>query len=308
MKRFLALLLAAVLLLTGCARQEYLQEEIFCMDTVMSLKIWGPEEAMDGCREALYGLQNVWSATDPDSLISRLNRGEEAELTQEQGALLQAVEALSARTGGAFDPRLGALCEAWGFYGQSYRVPDAQQLAAALGESKWDMGASIKGYSGNVLVDILKETGAERAVLNMGGNVQTYGEKEDGSPWLVAVQDPFGGSGYTCLISVTGTCAVVTSGDYQRCFEENGVRYHHILDPTTGYPADSGLSSVTVICKSGVTADALSTALFVMGLEAGVEFWRQSEDFEAVFVLSDGRIYATEGAVLSGCQYEVIER
>lgn len=308
MKRFLALLLTALLLLTGCARQEYLQEEIFCMDTVMSLKIWGPEEAMDGCREALYGLQNTWSATREDSLISRLNRGEAVALTEEERSLLEKVEALSARTGGAFDPCLGALCEAWGFYGQSYRVPDAQQLAAALDESKWDMGASIKGYSGNVLVDILKETGAERAVLNMGGNVQTFGEKKDGSPWLVAVQDPFGGSGYACLISVTGTCAVVTSGDYQRYFEENGVRYHHILDPKTGYPADSGLASVTVVCRDGLTADALSTALFVMGLEEGSRFWRESEDFEAVFILKDGTVCATEGAQVSGCEYEVIRR
>ena len=308
MKRTMLLLLAAVLLLAGCARQEATQQEIFCMDTVMSLKIWGGEDSQTACREALYALQNTWSATHEDSLISRLNRGEAAELTEEERSLLNAVEALSARTGGAFDPRLGALCEAWGFYGQNYRVPDARQIAGALAQSKWDMGASIKGYAGNVLVDILEKTGAQRAVLNMGGNVQTFGQKEDGSPWLVAVQDPRGGSGYVCLISVTGTCAVVTSGDYQRYFEENGVRYHHILDPGTGYPADSGLASVTVICKDGLTADALSTALFVMGLEEGSRFWRESEDFEAVFIRKDGSIYATEGARVSGCEYEVIRR
>lgn len=308
MKRIFALLLAAMLILTGCGREEVSEAEIFCMDTVMSLKIWGSESALAACREELYALQNTWSATREESLICRLNRGEKVELTDEQRQLLESVEALSERTGGAFDPQLGALCEVWGFYGQSYRVPDEAQMTDAMAQSKWDMGASIKGYSGNVLVEILEQTGAERAILNMGGNVQTFGQKEDGSPWVIAVQDPQGGSSYACLISVTGTWAVVTSGDYQRYFEENGVRYHHILDPKTGYPADSGLSSVTVICRNGLTADALSTALFVMGLEEGSRFWRESNDFEAVFILKDGSIYATEGAAVSGCEYEVIRR
>ena len=308
MKRIFAMLLAVLLMLTGCSGEEISQGEIFCMDTVMSLKIWGPEDVLAVCREELYGLQNTWSATREDSVISRLNRGESIELTDEQKKLLESVEALSERTGGAFDPKLGALCEAWGFYGQNYRVPNTQQLAQAMAQNKWDMGASIKGYAGNVLVDILEKAGVERAILNMGGNVQTFGQKEDGSPWTIAVQNPQGGNSYACLLSVTGTWAVVTSGDYQRCFEENGMRYHHILDPKTGYPAESGLASVTVICRDGLTADALSTALFVMGLEEGSRFWRESEDFEAVFILKDGSIHATEGAEVSGCEYEVIKR
>lgn len=308
MRRVLPFLLICGLLAGCVASEPSAQRTLFCMDTVMDLQIWGQDcqQAMDAIVEMLTGLEETWSATDKNSLLSALNRGEGAPDEQQQ-ALLDKALALQLRTGGAFDPRLGSVIALWGFYADAYRVPTGAELAAAKTDPKWDLGAMVKGYAGLLATQILKEYAVDRAILSLGGNVQTYGQKANGAAWNIGIQNPAGGAQLGTL-AVNGTMAVVTSGDYQRYFELDGVRYHHILNPQTGEPADTGLSSVTVICADGAVADALSTALFVMGLEDAVAFWRESDDFEAVFLLKTGEIYATEGAALSGCEYEVICR
>lgn len=306
MKRLLTIIIIGCMLigLTGC--QSKAEKTLFAMDTVMQLQLWGGDsnKACQALEQLFQEMEKTWSAVSEDSVLQALNRGENV-LNPEQTAFLEKVEALSERTGGAFDPRLGGKVELWGFYDDNYRIPTAQELESA--PKKWDLGAVVKGYAGDLAVQSLQAMGIKYGILNLGGNVQTFGEKSDGKPWKIGISSPEGGE-YLGVLSVSGTMSVVTSGDYQRYFEENGVRYHHILDPETGYPADSGLSSVTVICRDGATADALSTALFVMGLEKATDFWAQSDDFEAVFLLQSGEIYATEGAALSGCEYEVIRR
>lgn len=314
MKRLFCLLLLLPLLLCGCGGGKLTHETYFAMDTVMDLKVWGKdgEEAMAQMIDILRNLDRDWSTTSGSSVIGRLNEDSNAALTEEQSALLEEVTALSVRTGGAFDPRLRSLSLAWGFYFEmnktkDFTLPTDEEIAAAIAEQKWDLGAVMKGYAGQVCADLLYTLDIDRAMLALGGNVQTFGSKPDGTPWQIGIQNPDGGDNLG-ILSVTGTTAVVTSGDYQRYFEQDGTLYHHILDPKTGCPADSGLRSVTIISRDGMTADALSTALFVMGLQDASEFWRQSTDFEAVFVTDDGRIHATEGANLSGCVYEVIRR
>ena len=306
MKRLICLFLICILL-SGCGANT--QKTLYHMNTVMHLQLWGKdcETAAARCDVILRDLESLWSVTDANSSLSAINRGQDVKLDGPYQALLNQVEARSQRTGGAFNPKLYALSNAWGFYNEEFRVPTAEEITEALSQEQWDLGAALKGYAGYRLTLELDKLKVDRAMLNLGGNIQTYGEKADGSPWKIGIQNPDGGD-YLGIISVTGTMAVVTSGDYQRYFEVDGVRYHHILDPETGFPADSGLRSVTVICDDGLTADAFSTALFVMGLEDGTRFWRASDDFEAVFITNDGKIHATEGVNLSGCDYEVIFR
>ena len=308
MKRLFALLLACSLLLCGCGKA--LEQTFFAMNTVMDFRIWG-KDAQTGYGRVITQIQNLessWSATSEDSILWQLNSGNRLfQLEPGQAALLEKAEDLCRRTSGAFNPKLRRLSEIWGFYDEQNRIPSQDEIDTALADPQWDLGGALKGYAGQRCAELLETLDIDRALLNLGGNVQTVGEKPGREPWQIAIQNPDGGD-YLGVLSVRGTMAVVTSGDYQRYFEADGIRYHHILDPETGYPASSGLRSVTVVCKDGMTADALSTALFVMGLEKGSAFWRESNDFEAVFVAADGTIYATEGADLSGCDYEVILR
>ena len=311
-KRLFCGLLCLGLLLSGCGSRGPEQRELFAMDTVMDLKVWGGQaDCLDRLEAALYALQASYGVNETESLVWRLNRGQRVALTAQEQSLLEQALDLSARTGGAFDPVLGQAVQLWGFTTGSYRVPSEAERRVALaaggaeklhlsGGEAWldsgrmDLGGIVKGFAADCLLAILEEAQADRAILSLGGNILTYGVKTDGSDWQVAVQDPFG-SGYAGTLRITGTACVVTSGGYQRYFEQDGVRYHHILDPATGAPAASGLASVTIVSSCGATADALSTALFVLGLEKGAALWRESRDFEAVFITQDGEIYITAG-------------
>lgn len=164
-------------------------------------------------------------------------------------------------------------------------LPEGMQL---------DFGAIGKGYTGDIISELMKEQGVTSALLNIGGNIQMIGRKPDGSRWRLGIQNPFGEGSLGVLESEDG--AVVTSGNYEKYFiGGDGKQYGHIIDPYTGYPADSGLVSVSIIAKEGKLCDALSTAIYVMGLEKATEYWKENGGFDMLLVTDENEIYLTEG-------------
>jgi len=328
MKKICALVLLIALLLCGCAERAPVEREIFAMDTLMTLRVWGDEEDASAAVAEINRLDALLSVTEESSAVSMLNRDGAATLDEDTLLLLQTAVEISRRTDGAFDPTVYPLVEAWGFTTDERHVPSQDDMEAALAlvgvrqlrfdgntvalsnHGTLDFGGIAKGYTAQKVAELLQSRGVVTAFLSLGGNVQTLGSKPDGAPWLVGIADPENPSQAIGCFRFYDSLALVTSGGYQRYFEDGGVRYHHILDPNTGYPADSGLASVTVLARDGATADGLSTALFVMGMEKATALWRESEDFEAVFITEDGGIFATDGAasLLTECAFTVIER
>ncbi len=329
MKKIAAMLLFLLLLSSsGCTASVPVERELFAMDTLMQMKIWGDaQDAQVVCAE-INRLDNALSATAANSTLALLNRSGSAAPSAELLALLTQSVFYAEQTDGAFDITVRPLMLAWGFTQEKQRIPDEKTLAALLpcvgtehmkiadgtvrldSGTQLDLGGIAKGYTAECCKTLLSVRGVRAAMLNLGGNVQTLGSKPDGSAWLVGIADPQNPSQAIASLTFFGTKSLVTSGSYQRYFEQDGVRYGHILDPKTGMPVTNGLASVTVVAESGTMADAYSTALFVMGKEKAAAFWRARDTFEAVLITDDGEIFATEGAapLLSDCEFTVIQR
>ena len=342
MKRLIPCVLLPLLLLSGCGARlspDEAQEsiQVLAMDTAMLITTYGERSpaAAYVCEDVIRDLEKQLSRTDPDSAVSRLNAAgklELGELGEELIPILSAAEIYRQETGGAFDITVAPVVSAWGFAGgEEYRVPSRDELdrllervdgsavrvedrTVTLGPGQAiDLGGLAKGYAADKIVKVLQEHDVPRANINLGGNVLAYGDRPDGTPWRVGIQDPARAdeqNAFAGVLELTDSFAV-TSGGYQRYFEQDGKTYHHIIDPATGYPADSGLTSVTVVAGlgegdgsgfPGTMCDACSTALFIMGEEKAVAFWQdeirwgeQGCPFDLVLVTEDGRVVVTEG-------------
>ena len=305
--------------LLGCSKEKFYSNEFFAMDTWMTVQIpnVSSEEEIAGhlknIEARIRELENSFSVTLQASDLYKLNNSSEETIKPESNDFINILtEALEYEqlTNRAFSPRLYKISKEWGFTTGTYQIPDADILKTYLEEVRAseisvdnnivtrtpgimiDFGAIAKGYATDVVVEYLKANNIPKAIINLGGNVYVLGSKDKETGWTVGINDPFADR-LLGTIELSDAC-VVTSGNYERYFEREGKRYHHIIDSTTGYPTDNGLVSVTIISADASYADALSTALFVMGTDKAIEFWRNNDDFAFVIVTENKEIYYSE--------------
>lgn len=318
-KKLTALLLAGIL--TGCSApaeemQQPVERSLFAMNTYMTFTAYGEDAqaALQEAEECIQQVEGLWSVTDEDSEIYQANHsgGQPVTVSEETAEIISFALEMAQRTGGALDPTIYPVLTAWGFTTDSKQVPSQQQIAQLLEQVGYDrirlngteltvpdgmeldLGAVGKGYTADLVTEILRRHGVTSALISLGGNIQAIGSRPDGSDWRLGIRAPWE-SGNLGVLTVSDA-AVVTSGGYENYFDdEQGNIYWHILDPSTGYPADSGLQSVTIVGREGKMCDALSTALFVMGAQSAEQYWRENGGFEMLLVTDSGEILITEG-------------
>ena len=286
------------------------------LNTSISISLYDSkdESVLNGCFELINKYEKMFSRTDPDSEIYALNEKGQADLSPETYELLMLGLKYSDQTKGRFNIVIEPLTSLWNFSSDNPKVPsetdikeaikhldytniamneEGQKTRVALGdkESGIDLGAIAKGYIADKVKEYLLGKGVKSALINLGGNVLLVGGKPDGSDFTVGLQNPFGDRNDYKEIVKAKDVSIVTSGTYERNFTENGKTYHHILNPSTGYPYDNGLVAVSIISPTSVEGDALSTSCFVLGLEEGMKLIDSLPNVHAVFVTEDGKYH-----------------
>lgn len=302
--------------------QEY-TSDVFAMDTYMTLTAYGEnaQEAVEAGIAEIQRLDDLLSTGKDTSEVAQINANGGGVLSEDTDYLVKRALDIYQSTNGAFDISIYPVMQLWGFTTGNFAVPSESDLAAKLalvdagkiilseenGQTsislpegmEIDLGGIAKGYTSGRVMDVMKSYGIKSAVINLGGNAHVLGNKTDGSQWKVGIQDPEDENGYLGGVNVTDK-AIITSGGYERYFvdKDTGVKYHHIIDPKTGYSANNGLISVTIVSADSTLADGLSTSLFVLGTEDAITYCEEhcAEDgFDAIMEDEDGKLYITDG-------------
>jgi thiamine biosynthesis lipoprotein len=307
----------------------------FVLGTVCSVDLYGKgsRRLYDRIFSRIREIEETMSASMADTELDRINRNAGLKPVKAGEDLLEVLERArhyAEASGGAFDPTVGPLVRLWGIGTERERVPSGEEIAGALALVDWrdlaidraggtvflkrggmalDLGAIAKGYAADEAARVAVEGGIRRGVLDLGGNILVIGSRSWNRPWRIGIQDPGEGRGAYLGILLVRDRSVVTSGVYERFFEEDGRRYHHILSTGDGRPVRNGLLSVTITAARSIDADALSTAVFALGYEEGRRLVEATPDTEAIFVFKDMSVRLTAGIreafTLTGKEYRL---
>lgn len=321
MKRTIVLLIIGVLVsLVSCAKSMPAQTE-YVLGTLCTINLFekGKPELYRTLFARLREIEDHMSVNKDGTELDRVNAAAGKEPVAVDADVIEVLSAAlhyAELSDGVFDPTVGPLVKLWGIGTDNARVPEAAEIKAVLplinykdvvldSQAKTiylkrpgmalDLGAIAKGYAADEMARILKSQRIERAIIDLGGNVLAYGEKQGGKNWRIGVQDPTGERGaYIGILEITNK-TMVTSGVYERFLIQDGIRYHHILSTTNGYPVQNGLLSVTIITDRSIDADGLSTTVFALGYEKGLNLLEQLGNVEGIFIFDDGTVRATGG-------------
>ncbi len=319
--------LVITLFITGCqSPQPEVTDEVFSktnfvLGTVVTISLYdnGSEEILEKVFARLLEIENLMSANLDASEIGQINlmAGKEAvAVSEETYKVVKQGLYYGELSGGRFDISMQPVVELWKIGTSDARVPSEEELKNALGKVSYktiqlyeenktiflpeegmglDLGGIAKGYAADEIVSLLESEGINSAMLNLGGNVFAMGNKVDGSTWNIGIQNPFDQRNqYFGIASITDQ-TVVTSGPYERFFEENGKRYHHIFNTSTGMPVENDIASVTVIADTSMDGDAMSTTLFALGIEKGLALVESFDGLECIYVDYDKKVTVSTG-------------
>ncbi|CDI49098.1 FAD:protein FMN transferase [Clostridium tetani] len=328
-----------IFMLVGCNKEEKVTtKENYLLDTLIQLKVYGKnsEKATNEAMDAISDIDDIMSPTKPTSDVTKINNSAGKDFVKINENTLEVIKTsikYSKLSKGNFDITVGPLVKLWGIGTENARVPSKEEIDAALKlinyenvlideENKSvklkspkeavDLGGIAKGFAGDKAREILENKGIKRAYLNLGGNIVTIGNKTDGTPWNIGIQDPLSDRGeYFGIVRVSNK-SVVSSGNYERFFIKDNKRYHHILNTKTGYPSESGILSSTIISNKSIDGDALSTITFILGLEKSMEIIENIDGVDAIFVTTDKKVHTTSNIAkdfkLSSKEYIYEER
>ncbi|GFP77755.1 FAD:protein FMN transferase [Clostridium fungisolvens] len=321
----LAILVIAVIIIvifiTGDNGNGTVTRNSYGLGTIIHLRATGrgAEKAIAEAITRVNDIDDKMSAFKESSEIKRINAkaGSSYEIvSRDTYDVIEKAVRYSEVLEGAFDPTIRPLVELWNSNGKKNKIPEKEKIAEKMQlinykdiildkinysvklrkyDQKLDLGGIAKGYAADEVRNIFKKCRVKSGLIDLGGNIYALGNKENGSPWTVGIQDPFKSRGnYVMTINVADK-SVVTSGDYEKYFDIGGNKYHHILDVRTGFPAESEIVSSTIISDNSIDGDGLSTGIFILGVEKSLKILETVDGIDGIFITKDKKIYATEG-------------